>query len=66
MPQQPFNDLLTVPESAAFLRLKTPTIRAWVLGRKIPFVRVGRRVLVRRRDLEQLIESSTVPAQKAA
>jgi excisionase family DNA binding protein len=54
-------DLLTVPETAAFLRLKTSTIRAWVCKRKIPYVKLGRMVRIRRSDAEAFIEARIVP-----
>ena len=54
--------LLTVPEASAFLRLKTSTIRAWVLKRKVVHLKVGGRVFLRRSDLEALITASVVPA----
>ena len=56
------SDLLTVPETAALLRLKPSTIRAWTSQRRIPFVKVGRLVRIRRGDLEALIARSVVPA----
>jgi excisionase family DNA binding protein len=55
------NDLLTVTESALFLRLRPSTIRAWILRRRIPYVKLGGRVCVRRADLEALIAASVVP-----
>jgi excisionase family DNA binding protein len=55
--------LLTVPETATFLRLKVSTIRAWVLKRRIPFVKLGGRVFVRKADVQELIEVSVVPAK---
>jgi excisionase family DNA binding protein len=55
------SDLLTVPEAAALLRLKPSTIRAWTCQRRIPFVKVGRLVRIRRSDLESLITGSVVP-----
>ena len=57
------SDLLTVTEAASLIRLKPSTVRAWVLRRRIPYVKVGRRVLFRRSDLEALITSSVVPAR---
>jgi excisionase family DNA binding protein len=57
------SDLLTVPETAVMLRLRVSTIRAWVLRRKIPFHRLGRRVMFRRSDLEAFIAGSVVPAR---
>lgn len=57
-------DLLTVVEAAEFLRLQESTIRAWVLQRRIPFVKLGgKRVFFRRADLHALIARSVVPAE---
>ncbi|HUY13670.1 MAG TPA: helix-turn-helix domain-containing protein [Terriglobia bacterium] len=53
--------LMTVPETASYLRLKISTIRAWVLKRRIPYVKMGGRVLIRRVDIQGLIEKSFVP-----
>ena len=54
--------LLNVTEAASLLRLRVSTVRAWVLQRRVPFVKLGGRVLFRRSDLEKLIESSVQPA----
>jgi excisionase family DNA binding protein len=60
------SDLLTVKEAAGFLRLQVSTIRAWVLHRRLPFVKLGgKRVFFRRADLEALVTASLVPAKKA-
>jgi len=48
--------LLTVKESAELLRISPSTLRQWIFKHKITFVRVGRRVLFRRADLEKLVE----------
>ena len=56
------SDLVNLTEAAEILRLKPSTMRAWVLRRKIPFVKLGSRVLFRRTDLESLIAKSVVPA----
>lgn len=56
--------LLTVAETARLLRLKVSTIRAWLLRRKIPYVKLGSRVFVRRGDLENLLAASLVPARE--
>jgi excisionase family DNA binding protein len=59
------SNLLTVAETAALLRLKVSTVRAWVLNRRIPFVKLGgKRVLFRREDLAALVASSIVPAER--
>jgi excisionase family DNA binding protein len=56
------SDLVNLTEAAEILRLKPCTVRAWVLRRRIPFVKLGRRVLFRRSDLEALISENVVPA----
>lgn len=56
------SDLLTVPEVAQLLRLRPSTIRAWLLHRRLPHFKVGRRVFVSRTDALALLESSRVPA----
>ena len=57
------NNLLSVPEAADFLRLKSATVRAWILQRRIAYLKIGRRVFLRRADLEALISASLVPAK---
>ncbi len=57
------SELLTVPEAAALLRLKPSTIRAWVCQRKIPFVKLGRLVRIKRSDAEALIQASIIDSQ---
>lgn len=53
------NELLTLPEVARKARVKVSTLRAWRLSRRnLPFVRMGGKVLVRRKDLEAFIEAS--------
>jgi excisionase family DNA binding protein len=54
------SDLLTLAETAALLRLKPSTIRAWVSQRRIPYVKLGRLVRIKRRDAEALIEASVI------
>ena len=61
------SELLTVPEAAALLRLKPSTIRAWVCHKRIPYVKLGGRLVrIRRADAEALIASSVVPAEGRA
>ena len=57
------SELLTVPEAAALLRLKPSTIRAWVCQRKIPFVKLGRLVRIKRSDAEQFAGAFAVAAR---
>jgi excisionase family DNA binding protein len=57
------SDLVTIGEAALMLRLQVSTIRAWVLHRRIRYVKLGgKRVFFRRADLEALITASVVPA----
>ena len=56
------SELLTIPETAAALRLKPSTVRAWILARRIPFCKIGRLVRIRREDVEKFLTESLVPA----
>ena len=59
------SELVTIKEAALMLRLEVSTIRAWVLHRRIPFVKLGgKRVFFRRQDLEALVAASLVPAKE--
>jgi excisionase family DNA binding protein len=58
--------LLTIPEAALYMRLTVSTIRAWRLQRRIAFVKIGGKVLVRRSDLDSFIAESVVPAKPVA
>ncbi len=57
------SDLLTIPEAAAILRLKVSTLRAWRLQRRIPFVKLGRKIFVLSSDVDAFIKKSVVPAR---
>jgi len=46
---------LTLPQVARLLGLNPSTIRLWVTEQRLPAERVGRRWVVRRRDLEQML-----------
>jgi excisionase family DNA binding protein len=57
--------LLRVQEAASLLGLKPATIRAWLLQRKLPCVRLSARaVRLRRADLEQLIAQGLVGVRR--
>jgi excisionase family DNA binding protein len=58
------SDLVDVEEGAKLLHLKPSTLRSWILRGKIQYVKLSRRVFLRRRDLEQLIADSVVPARR--
>ena len=57
------SQLLTVDEAARLIRLKPSTVRDWILNKRLPHVKLGSRVFLRRSDLELLIEQNIVPAQ---
>jgi excisionase family DNA binding protein len=48
--------LLNIRESAELLRLSPNTLRAWVFQKRMPFVRLGRRILFREKDLQAMVE----------
>lgn len=58
------SDLLDIEEAARFLHVKTCTVRSWVLKKKIAYVKLGRRVFLRKADLDSLINDSVVPAKE--
>jgi len=58
------HELLSLKEGANQLRLSIHTLRAWVFQKRLPVVRLGRRVLLRREDLENLINKNFVEARK--
>jgi excisionase family DNA binding protein len=63
MPGANGSELLTIAEAASLLRLKASTLRAWILRRRISYLKVGRLVRLRRADVEALIAASLVPAR---
>lgn len=55
--------LVTIREASAILNLAESTLRGWLCDRRLPFVKVGRRTMLRRQDLEAYIAAQTVPAE---
>jgi len=59
--------LLRVEEAAEYLNVKPSTIRAWLLRRKLPRVRVGERAVRIPVDaLDRLIRENTIPCPRGA
>ena len=56
-------ELINLKEGAKELRLSIHTLRSWIYARKIPFVRLGRRVLLRREDIESFVNRNVVEAK---
>ncbi len=52
--------LLSISEASAATLLTISTLRKWTRTNRIPFVRLGRRVLFREDELAKFIESRTV------
>ena len=50
------NRLLNVEGSARYLGVQKSTIYSWAARRQIPSVKIGRRLLFDRKDLDKLIE----------
>lgn len=48
---------LTVAEVAELLRLNQQTVRNWIDAGSLPALRVGRRVRIKRSDLNRILES---------
>lgn len=48
--------LLKPEEAAAYLAVSEPTIRQWIWQRRLPVVRLGRAVRLRREDLDAVIK----------
>ena len=63
IPEHQSIELLTVSEASEVLRLKPSTVRSWVLKRRVPFVKLGSRVFLRREDLSAVIAAGFRPAQ---
>lgn len=61
------DSFLTVAEVAGLLKLNQQTVRNWIDQGSLPALRVGRRVRIRRSDLERLLEEgSTAGARSSA
>lgn len=58
------DEYLTVKEIAEHLKLNQQTLRNWIDDGQLPAVRIGRRVRVRRADLDRVLaRGATRPAQ---
>lgn len=55
-------ELLTRPQAAEYLGVAVTTLEAWAIRGTVslPFVKLGRRVKYRRRDLDRFLEERTV------
>ena len=51
----------TIQSGAAYIKVGTSTLRRWVAEGRLPVVRLGRRVLIRREILDALIKEAESP-----
>jgi excisionase family DNA binding protein len=56
---------LTVAEVAEMLKLNQQTVRNWIDQGSLPALRVGRRVRIRRSDLERVLEQGSTTIGRA-
>jgi len=54
--------LLRVSEVARELALEESTIRKWVFQRRLPVVRLGRSIRIKKTDVEELMKKGLRPA----
>jgi excisionase family DNA binding protein len=59
------DDFLTVPEVAERLRVTAMTIYRWIEDGKLPAVQVAKHYRIRVSDLDAMLESSRVGADRA-
>ena len=61
------DEYLTVNEIAEHLKLSPQTLRNWIDQNRLPAVRIGRRVRVRRADLDRILaEGTTATAEPSS
>jgi excisionase family DNA binding protein len=60
------DELMTVAEIAAVLKLNQQTIRNWIDQGRLPAIRIGRRVRIKRSDFKALLATAATPAPAAA
>jgi excisionase family DNA binding protein len=58
------DEFLTVAEVAELLKLNQQTVRNWIDRGELAAIRVGRRVRIRREELERLLQNRYEPKLK--
>lgn len=61
MPEALPESFLTVADVAELLKLNQQTVRNWIDQGSLPAVRVGRRVRIKRSDLDQILAAGYQP-----
>ena len=59
-------NLLSLEEAARELRISIHTIRSWNFQKRFPTVKLGRRVLIKREDLERFVNENVIEARERA
>ena len=54
--------LLTIQEASQVVPIAPATWRDWILRKRFPYLKIGRRVFVRLADIQALLAASLVPA----
>jgi excisionase family DNA binding protein len=60
------DEFLTVAEVAKLLKLNEQTVRNWIDQGSLPALKVGRRVRIRRSDLERVLEDGATRPGRAS
>ena len=50
------NKLIPVQQIPEYLPIKMPTIRSWIMQKKLPVIRLGKRVFIKREVIERIQE----------
>ena len=59
LPLDPIEPLLNVSRAAYLLGISVKTLRDWIQARKIEYVKVGARVMIRPETIRQFVTSNT-------
>ncbi len=61
-PSQPKGHYMTVPQLAEYLQISKHTIYNWIFQGKIPYSKIGRRVMFKREEIVRWSEDKKVKA----
>ena len=59
-PKTEYDELLTIEQTAKLLHVSKVTIHKWKKQRLIPFHRIGRRIMFKKKELIEAFKSSTL------
>ena len=58
------SELLDLKEGAKEMKISIHTLRSWIYQKRLPYIHLGRRVLLRREDIEAFINKNLVEAKE--